>query len=155
MAIQLIKEFSLRSGLPFNLGTRDASMQPTVCKAFGLKVNSDSSELRVIAPRFFIDKHIPNLNDNGRIAFTLGDPETHECYQVKGKFISVEDANEEDMQLTGKNFMGLVETFAKHYGEHLRPILTGMDFGALCALTFKAEEIYSQTPGPGAGKKLN
>jgi hypothetical protein len=154
-AIKRIAEFSQRAGLPLTIGTRDENLQPCVSKAFGIKVIESSSQLRVIAPHFFINKHLPNLRSNGRVAFTFGDPETNECYQLKGKFIAVEEVNEEDMQITGKNFMGLVETFSKHYGEHLRPILTGLNFGPMCAMTFQAEEIYDQTPGPGAGKKIN
>lgn len=154
MIPQDIADFIAQPGLPMSFGTRDAGLQTSVSHAFALKLSDNKKDIRFIVPKIAAGNHLNNLQQNGRVAFTIGHPVTHVCYQLKGKYVSYTDCTTEDMNLLGKNFAAFTDSMAGIFGEHVREILGKLNFGEFLSITFSPEEIFDQTPGPGAGKKL-
>lgn len=149
-----LADFITQPGLPMSFGTRDAGLQTSVSHAFALKLSEDKKNIRFIFPKIAAGSHLENLQQNGRVAFTIGHPVSHACYQLKGKYISHSDCTAEDMAHLGKNFAAFTEAMAAIYGEQIYGIFSKLDFGEFMSITFSPEEIFDQAPGPNAGKKI-
>jgi hypothetical protein len=147
--------------------TRDEALVPQLHFIVGWTVGEDRRTLTCFFPASHSEKLIPALEDNGQFAFTVlgsgsgpraSNPpnpsvDFHECYQFKGSYVASRPANEGDFPLA--------EQKAKQFGALLQPLF-GLSEGGCNALfrkpalamTFEVREIYDQTPGPGAGRKI-
>ena len=79
---------------------------------------------------------------------------SHEAYQFKGRFVEARpsDANDRAVQMIYRS-----KTIS-HQIERLPNIETLIDGYVLepsTTVTLKVEEVFVQTPGPGAGDRLN
>ncbi len=156
MIPQQIVEFISQLGLPMSFGTRDADLQTSVSHAWGMKVSDDSEKITFYFPKIALsEKHLANMQHNGRIAFTIGHSVSHVCYQLKGKYLSHSHCNEDDNQFIKKNFSVFENSAVEIYGEPVREIFKKLNFGEYISVTFYVEDIFNQTPGPGAGTKFN
>ncbi|MCB1016579.1 MAG: pyridoxamine 5'-phosphate oxidase family protein [Acidimicrobiales bacterium] len=90
----------------------------------------------------------------GRIAVTGADVETLRSFQLKGRVVAIEDATDDDLEKLGRycdDFFTDIEVTdgtPRHLTERLRP--------ATCvACTIEVDEAFDQTPGPGAGSRVD
>jgi hypothetical protein len=95
------------------------------------------------------------LRENGRIAVGLG-LASHEAYQLKGTYLSSRPTDETDHAQQERYRAALFQSgLEAGYPESLaRPFCLGFAGGSGVAITFRADEVYLQTPGPGAGTRL-
>ena len=90
----------------------------------------------------------PNITFNGISAYTF------ESFQMKGKYISHNELNDEDLQLKVKYLKGMRELIDEmKFGIDVKSLDKYCLSGAM-ALTMKVEAIYEQTPKPGTGEKV-
>ncbi|MBN4049643.1 hypothetical protein JYT36_00280 [Bacteroidales bacterium AH-315-N07] len=137
-------------------GTRDSNLQSSVHRIWGTKVNDDKESMTVYVAEVMADNMLKNLEDNGHIACTIGEPISHENYQFKGKFISSKKSDVVDEAFQDECIMKFVEQERKSgMPEEALQVFSKIIYKPSIAITFKVEEIYNQTPGPGAGAKLN
>ena len=133
------------------VGTRDARLRPTVTWAFGARVSAATDEISAFVPDVEIDRTRSNLAHNGVVAYTVVDPISHESYQFKGKLAGMRPTTEEERAVQ--------EILRSKIGAKLtmfRPeLVTGYTLVPSTALTFKVEQVFVQTPGPGAGRQLD
>ena len=148
-------EFLHKPILACLFGTRDENLQPKVGRAFGVKINVKTDELTFFVPAFFAAKHFHNFQHNGRIAFTACIPVSHETYQFKGQYEKHEQCSDEDHQKIKANMEAWNEFLSQYYGPQAAAEFSSINYNPAVAITFKVEHIFSQTPGPGAGKKIN
>ena len=136
-------------------GTRDEKLHPAHAWTVGAVVNPDRETVTFFVPQSRSDRILANLKENGRIALAVGSP-THESYQLKGVYVSERSADEKDraIQEISRNKLwrfgiqcGYPEPVAKR-------LVLGYAYHPAIAITFRVQEIYLQTPGPDAGKKL-
>jgi hypothetical protein len=133
------------------VGTRDARLRPTITWAWGARVSAATDEISAFVPDVEIDRTRSNLAHNGVVAYTVVDPISHESYQFKGKLAGMRPTTDEEraVQEILRNKIGAKLTM-------FRPeLVTGYTLVPSTALTFKVEQVFVQTPGPGAGRQLN
>lgn len=145
-----LKEF-LESGISLLVGSRDARLQPEVVRALGARIEEGGREVTAFVPDATAARTLANARDNGRLAvcFTAVD---HRSYQLKGSLIEVRAADEEDRRQIERYRAAL----AQHFGSvGLPPRLTlRIAHWPAHALRVAIEEVFIQTPGPGAGVAL-
>lgn len=138
-----------------SLGTRNEKLHPAHTFAIGAIVNADRETVTCFVPQSRTERILRNLENNGKI--TLGaNSATHEAYQLKGRYVSVRPADEKDRAIQEIYRKKLVSFTVQHgYPEEvIRPLVLGFVYQPAVAITFRVEEIFLQTPGPDAGKRL-
>jgi hypothetical protein len=139
----------LERGCATVVGTAGADGRPHAQRAFGCGV-IDPTTIRVM-----LDATDPTLRTHldagGRIAITSADVRTLRSVQVKGRVLAVEDTPTADdlarcQAHNDELFRDIEEAdhFPREYPERMVPP------GYLVAVV-TVEELYDQTPGPGAG----
>ena len=136
-------------------GTRDEMLRPSHTWAVGTIVNPDRETVMFFVPRGRAERILSNLEGNGKIALGVGSP-THEAYQLKGTYVSSRPAEERDraiQEIYRSKWLALALQCG--YPEQIaRPLTLGFAYHPAVAITFRVEEIFLQTPGPDAGKKI-
>jgi hypothetical protein len=137
------------------IGTRDETLRPTHTVGVGATVHDDRRTVTVCVPAARAERILRDLKANGRIAIGLG-LANHESYQVKGTYLSSRPTDETDHARQERYRKALLEsTLEAGFPENVaRPFCLGFAYGSGVAITFRVDEVYLQTPGPGAGTRL-
>ncbi len=136
-----------------NIGARNNQLQPAFNRSVGAIVSEDRETMTVFVFEPFADVILKNLNDNGRISLIAASMPSHETYQFKGAYVSSRKTENKDLELQ--------ENYRNKLLEHFKPFdfpenfIRNMPYNPSIAVTFRVEEIFVQTPGPGAGKKID
>ena len=129
------------------VGTRDAGHVPAAALGAAL-VADEEGRVTVYLPEVAAARTIANAAEAGSIAVAAEFIPTHRTVQVKGKVLEIREAREDERALVermqGEFFddVALIGAPA-HVRRRLR--------WPCRAITFQAEEVYEQTPGPRAG----
>jgi hypothetical protein len=134
------------------VGTRDARLEPHFVRALGAAVHDDRAQLTFFVPRVLAAPVIRDLEDNGRIAFQLVDAPTFHAFQLKGRLVAHRDASpdEEALQLAYRESMAAAARSVGIPDGHWLYYV----YNPAVAITFRVEEVFNQTPGPGAGAPI-
>jgi hypothetical protein len=154
MAVRLSEELVefIESGVSMLVATRDAALRPQVQRAVGAVVAADRASLTVYLTRAVSDRTLANLADNGLIALTSSRPYDHRGIQIKGRMLSMRDSSEADRAHQERYLAGFVEHV---YIIGLpRSVMRQLRIYPSVAVTMSTEDIFVQTPGPGAGRRL-
>jgi hypothetical protein len=135
-------------------GTRDAGLRPNHVCAIGAVVDADRRTVTFFVPESRSARLLSDVQDNGRVAFSFGWM-SHEAYQLKGTYLSSRPTTHEDVALQDAYRAKLLAAVRKVYPEEIaRPYALGVAYKPGVAVAFRVEEIFVQTPGPGAGTRL-
>jgi len=135
-------------------GTRDESLVPHVHFLSGWSVDADGSVV-CLFPASFAEGLVERLEKTGTLALTAEVIGPHECYQFKGRYLDARPATEGDRATVEGCRQRFVEGVRKHLGERFtEPSLRARFHPPSLAVRIGVEEIYVQTPGPAAGKRL-
>ena len=152
MIPQKLVDFVQGATLHF-VGSRDARLRPMFSWAFGATVDAAQGAITFYVPDAEGAETLSNFEDNGMVALTVSDAATHETYQFKGPCLSMRPSAEKDTAIQDIHRSKVIS--------HLEPlgypsaILNGFTIYPSTAVTFKVEDVFVQTPGPGAGNKLD
>ena len=137
------------------IGTRDAALRPAHVFAVGARVHDDRETVTVFVPTARAERTLRDLTDNGRIALGASHA-SHESYQLKGTYVSSRPADAEDRaRQEAYRAAVLASVLEMGYPDSIaRPLTQGLAYTPAVAITFRAEEVYQQTPGPDAGTRL-
>jgi hypothetical protein len=136
------------------VGTRCAALRPAHTTAVGAVVHDDRQTVTFFVPESRSATLLSNLQDNGRVAFDFGWI-SHEAYQLKGTYLSSRPATAEDVAGQEAYRKRVLTAIRQAYPEELaRPLVLGYRYRPGVAVTFRVAEVYLQTPGPGAGRRL-
>jgi hypothetical protein len=136
------------------VGTRDANLRPAHAFAVGAAVHPDRQTVTFYVPEGRSARLLDDLRDNGRVALGVA-LASHEAYQLKGTFLSARPTGDEDLARQEAYRATLYATARQAYPEEIaRPLTLGFAYRPGVAVTFRVDEIFLQTPGPGAGSKL-
>lgn len=140
------------SGVSVLVGTRDARLFPECLRGVGARVEPGGAEVTVFVPKATSAQTVANLKDNDRVAICFERASDHRSIQVKGSLASVRDARAADRAIVDR----YVEMIAQEWGFlGLPPRITHrMTHWPCHALRMRAETIFVQTPGPGAGEPI-
>jgi hypothetical protein len=142
----------LEQGLAIHLGTRNADLEPNGVRVTAVKVSDDRLHLVLYVTRADVAVVLEDLRDNGQAAVTLVRPSDDRACQVKGTFVDVRDADENEQPLIEGQWQGFVQQL-EIIG--LPALATSAWMMWPCvAIRIKATALFDQTPGPGAGGPL-
>lgn len=142
----------LKGPVIINFSSRNIDLRPTFSRTVGLIVSDDRKNITFYVHESFSKDLLKNLNENGRIALLAGTHPSHETYQFKGSFVSSRDTNDNDIEVQ-ENFRKLVVAHFSQFGVP-ENFFINMPSSPGLAITFEVQDIFDQTPGPGAGKKI-
>lgn len=135
------------------VGTRGADLAPNVHRPSAFRVGEDRKSIVCLFPEAFALGLESALRDNGEVAFTVSQVISHETYQLKGKWIDSGSPDDAD----GRLYQSCRERAAARLSA-----LFGIDEATLrenipapsLRVRFDVREIFDQTPGPGAGRRI-
>lgn len=142
----------LEGGVSILVGTRDADHRPETTRAVGAEVSKDRSRLTVLLCEHTAGRAVPNLEDNGRIAVAFSRPIDNFAVQLKGRVVELRRGQDADRRVA--------ERYYAIYGDQLymvgmpRSLTKRIRVWPSFVVTFEVDDIFVQTPGPGAGKRL-
>lgn len=142
----------LERGCAMVVGTVSADGVPHAQRGWGCSVTGPTSI------RLLLDRSDPVLREHvdagGRIALTAADVRTLRSAQLKGRVVAVEDEpGADDVARLGSHndelFTDIEET--DHYPRALTERMVPPGY---FVAVVEVEELYDQTPGPGAGAQV-
>lgn len=137
-----------------HVGTRDADLRPAHALPFGALVGDDRRTVTFFVIEWRAKRILSDLENNRRVAFAFS-LLSHEAYQLKGTYLSSRPATDDEIAFQeahrAKLCAELSHWFPKEVAEGL---LLGLACRPSVAITFRVEEVFLQTPGPGAGTKM-
>src|SRR5262245_33880310 len=136
------------------VGTRDAELRPAHTVVIGAVVHDDRETLTFFVPESRSAKVLEHLRDNGKVALAFG-LMSHEAYQVKGAYLSSRPTDDHDIAIQDTYRSKMLEASRQIFPvEIAKPLVLGFRYRPGVAITFRVEEVFLQTPGPGAGSKM-
>jgi hypothetical protein len=137
-------------------GTRNERLYPAQTFVIGAVVHPDHETVTFFVPESRSKRILSDLKNNGRVALDFGLP-THEAYQLKGTYISSRPTDAKDWAVQEAYRSKVLSALLQAgYPEQIaKPFVLGFAHQPGIAITFRAEEIFLQTPGPEAGKKIS
>ncbi len=148
----------IEGGVSVSIGTCDSDLAPALARAWGPRVGGDRRSLSVCISAAASGKTLENLRDNGRIAVTFSLPTSYKTAQIKGRWVETTDATAQDLAaverhretfITVTEAIGVSRELVQSYVR--RELLSSP---VLAKIVIVPEEIFDQTPGPGAGSPL-
>jgi hypothetical protein len=138
------------------IGSRDATLRPAHTAAVGAMVHDDRWTVTVFIPAARAERVLRDLRENGRIALGVA-LASHEAYQLKGTYASSRPTDDADRarQETHRAAWLAAALEAGYPDAIARPLTLGAAYTPGVAITFRADEVFLQTPGPGAGTRLS
>jgi hypothetical protein len=133
------------------VGTRDARLRPAVTWAFGVRASATTGEITAFVPDVEIDSTRDNLSQNGLVTLNVVHPVSHECYQFKGKLTGMRPTTDEEravQEILRSKLEALLTMFPPE-------LVSGYIVAPSTTITFNVEQVFVQTPGPGAGRQLD
>ena len=151
---KVIRFLEDRASLGF-AGTRDGNLVPSGHRVPGWHVDQSGRTLTVFMPDASATRLLEALRDNGRIALTFEEVGTHETYQVKGRYLSHRPVQPAEIAIAG----AMRERFARglrslNNDEQVAALLAASIPRPSLAVDVGVEEVFVQTPGPGAGARI-
>jgi len=138
------------------LGTRDDNLRPAHTVSVGAMVHEDRRTVTVFVPTARAERILPDLETNGRVALGIAQA-SHEAYQLKGAYLSTRPTDATDLARQEAYRKALLaDALRAGYPEEIaRPLTQGFAYTPSVAITFRADEVFLQTPGPDAGSPLS
>jgi hypothetical protein len=154
MPAQIPKELLelVEGGASIQVGTRDEALRPECLRAVGAQLGADRSTLIVYVPSELAARTIANLENNGAIAVTFSQISNHHTIQVKGELRTLRRTRKNERILQERWLAAFTEQlhmtgFSRRIGRRLR-------YWPSLALELEIHELFAQTPGPGAGRRI-
>lgn len=145
-----IAEFLTR-GLCVLVATRDASLAPH-CVTGSAVVLAGPGRGVVFLPSFESAPALANLRANGAIAVLLEEPTTHRGIQMKGMVAALREPTTSELRAVA-DFAARTKSELSAIG-FAPTVLERMNFMPCTAVEFTFEQVFEQTPGPGAGRAV-
>lgn len=118
----------------------------------GFRLHADRRHATVFLPELTTGATVAQLRENPRIAVLASYPLDHRSLQMKGSVRHITAAPERDrpyVQAYLAAFASVLEVVGMPY-----EVVTMVTHWPAIAVELAIEELYVQTPGPGAGQKL-
>lgn len=134
-------------------GTRGRDLVPHVHRASGWSVGEDRQTITCLVAEPFTADLLSSLEDNGQFALTVSEIPSHETYQLKGELVGSRAADAADLACCDRQrerFVAAVGAMFDFTETALRAYVQPPSIAIDVAL----REIFVQTPGPNAGKRL-
>lgn len=135
---------------------RDSDLRPSVAHAYGCRVVAGGEAIRIFLLRDEARQVLADIAANGEVATVYSDVRSFRSLQIKGHDARIVAFDTEDaayraayFRITSQELLALGHAPGLAQGYFSVPEMA--DFATV---TFTPGEIFQQTPGPGAGAKL-
>jgi len=137
------------------VATRNAELRPAHAHVLGAVVHDDRQTVTFFVAEKRAKRIVADLENNGRVALEAAQA-THEAYQLKGQYVSSRPSSEEEYAVQEAYQKIILEGLMQFFPEELAKPIAGVEsqYRPSIAITFRVEEVFLQTPGPGAGTKM-
>jgi pyridoxamine 5'-phosphate oxidase-like protein len=148
----------IERGVSVMVGTRDADLVPELVRAWGPRISADGASVSVCVALAAGAKTLANLQDNSRLAVTFARPADSHAIQVWGRCLGTGRPQRDDLAAVQQHRdlfaelntrLGVPKPFINALWQRELAGSPGM-----VRIRFVAEQIFNQTPGPGAGGRL-
>jgi hypothetical protein len=143
----------IHGGVAVGVATRDDDLKPEFARGWGPEVSTDGRSLRVCVAAPEGSRVRANLERNGAVAVGFSPPTIARAVQVKGVATVVGEPEAADLERVERHVRSFVAE-AERIGapvELSRRLFVGT---GLIAVQFSIDEVFDQTPGPTAGRRL-
>jgi hypothetical protein len=141
----------LTSGVAVVVGSASRGGVPEVARGWGVHVRRPDV-IEICLEPDAAGRTLENLDDSGLVAATFALPTTYRSLQIKGRCLSLSAASAEDNARVERH-REAVRAQVGQMGMAV-DIITHMWTPATVKLAFTVEQVFDQTPGPGAGAPL-
>jgi hypothetical protein len=142
----------LHTGVSVMVGTRDATLMPECTRAWGIRLTPNCGSLTILLSETFAGKTLDNLRANGMLAVTCTRPTDHITCQLKGRVRRITPVTAIDRELS-QHWHREFSTELKAVGVS-SSLIEGWIVEPTVAVEVDVTEVFDQTPGPGAGRKV-
>lgn len=135
------------------VGTRDQDLVPHVHRVSGWMVGPDRKTMTCLVAEGFTEALGSSLEDNGQLALTICEVPSHETYQFKGNYVGSRSIEKGDLEVYDgcrQRFVTFVCAFLGFEEDEARAFVPKPSV----AVSFEVREVFVQTPGPAAGRRL-
>lgn len=142
----------VEGGVSILVGTRDAANVPDVARGIGAAVSADRTEVTIYLNVSWGRRALANLAANGEIAVGFSRPLDNFAIQLKGTCTKIVPPEQGDRTV--------VERYHSTYSEQLymvglpRSLTRRFRMWPAASVTFAVRDVFTQTPGPDAGKRM-
>jgi hypothetical protein len=140
------------------VGTRDSRLIPEITRAWGPRVSEDGRRVSLCVPVATSRKTLDNLEANGEIAVAFSLPTNYQTFQLKGRRATTAEPDSTDLAVVERHrdaFAAVNESLGQSRQRvdafWRAEIATS---AALVKILFAPEQVFDQTPGPGAGRRV-
>ena len=143
----------IHGGVAVGVASRDEDLRPEFARGWGPEVSADGRSLRLCVTAPEGSRMRANLEQNGAVAVGFSPPTIARAVQVKGVAVHVAEPEAADLERVERHLQTFVAE-AERIGappELARRMFVG---AGLVAIVFSIEEVYDQSPGPTAGRRL-
>jgi len=145
----------IQGGVSVVVATRNADLVPDAVRGCGCRVSRDRRSVTVLVEPGRAGSVIGDIEANGMIAVVFSQPSTHRTIQLKGTDARVTRVLPRDRGLVERHLAAWVdELTAIGYRREFARAVHGEVPDAMVALVFTPTAAFQQTPGPGAGERL-
>jgi hypothetical protein len=134
------------------VGTVDAQGRPSCCRAIAMSSRDDLKTITVFLPVATSQQTIQNLATTRRVAVTSSFPPDHCTTQLKGTTIDARIARDEERAFVRER-LDAFATILNSIGVPRR-LTEAVSYWPSFAVSVQVEDIFEQTPGPQAGKRI-
>ena len=134
-------------------GTRDRNLVPHGHRVSGWQLGSDRRTLTAFVAEP-LDGLLEALADNGQLAVTIEEFPSHETYQFKGKYLRHRVIEDEDLMLVDRIRDRWIKRMRSVEPDAPPNVLRDFILTPALAVEFEVRDVYVQTPGPGAGSRV-
>ena len=135
--------------------TRSRDLVPAVHFLSGWRVEDNGAIVECLVARGFTEGLEENLADNGRLTLTAEVIGPHETYQFKGATVGTRPAGAADARVSEACRQRFFDACQKYYAGQFEDEDVRAKIGPPAVVVrLEVSEVYIQTPGPAAGKRL-
>ena len=143
----------IHGGVAVGVATRDDDLRPEFARAWGPEVSADGRSLTLCVSAPAGSRMRANLERNGAVAVGFSPPTIARAVQVKGVATRVGEPEPADLERAERHVRTFVAE-AERIGAP--PEISRRMFVSpgLVAVQLSVDEVFDQTPGPTAGRRL-
>jgi hypothetical protein len=143
----------IHGGVAVGVATRDDDMRPEFARGWGPEASTDGRSLRVCLTAPEGSRMRANLKRNGAVAVGFSPPTIARAIQVKGVAMRVGEPEAADLERVERHVRSFVAE-AERIGAPAELSQRMFVREGLVAVQFSIDEVFDQTPGPTAGRRL-
>ena len=135
------------------VATRDDDLRPEFARGWGPAVSADGRSLRLCVTAPEGSRMRANLEGNGAVAVGFSPPTIARAVQVKGVVARVGEPSSPDLERVERH-VGSFVAEAERVGAPAELSRRMFVRPGLVAIELSIDEVFDQTPGPTAGRRL-